>query len=124
MNKFFQILLVIFAVVTTQGCMTYYSHYEGFEVRDNFQPGSSNWQSLPPSHTTTYHVGASTGGRVERYDDGPRHYHHNNYHPQKVVVVQERVETRTTSVYVTPAPRVGGLLPDGEGRHGGHGQYR
>jgi hypothetical protein len=82
MRKFFKVAVlwkvIILITVSSAGCMTYSSHFEGFKVTQNYPAGSSNWQPLPPSHTEVWHVGSDTHGKVEHWDDGGRecHRHH------------------------------------------------
>jgi hypothetical protein len=113
MKVFFQIMFVLLLGFVTAGCMGT-GHWEGPRVSQNYPAGSSSYGWLPPSHTTKYYAGSSTGGRVVRYDDGPRHYHHNDYRPQR------GYGGGGSSVYVTPAPRVDGLLPNS----GGYSHHR
>lgn len=81
MKMFFQMLVVLFLGLMTAGCMTEYSHFEGPRyLGQNYPAGSSNWRPLPPVTTTTYYAGSYTGGRIIRYDDGPRHGHHHHHH--------------------------------------------
>jgi hypothetical protein len=113
MKRFFQASTVLLISLVIQGCVTTeYAYFRGPSITENYPAGMSNWQTLPPPHTTIYHAGTSTGGGVERYDYGPRH-HHDDYRPQKTVV-HERVETRTTTV----------IRRDGNGGRGGYNHHR